>query len=600
MAQKIQTSWDLSPLFKSDTDPNIAKNQKGATLHVQKFVKKWQKRTDYMRDPKVLKQALDEYERLFCSYGYSGAVGYYFSLRSSQETDSPKIKAFQNKSIEQYNKNKNDSQFFEINLTKISLSNQKKFLADNNLAPYKHFLEKIFIEAPHWLSDAEEKIMNLKNLPAYTSWTKMTQGFISSEERLVLNESGKKELKNFSEIMGLINHRNKKIRDSAAEGLNDIVGQNAKIATEEMNAIMANKKINDELRKYPRPESARLMSDDVNEKIVDTLVEVVSSRNILANRFYKLKAKLFNVEKLAYHERNLDYGKLEKEYEFSEAVELVSEVLEKLDPKFNQIFSMFLEKGQVDVFPKKGKKSGAFCSYNLPTQPSFVLLNYTKKLNDVMTVAHEFGHAINNELIREKQNSLNFGTPTSTAEVASVFMEDFVLEKILEKADDEERLAIMMMRLNEDISTVFRQIACFRFEQELHQQFREKGFLSPEEIGIIFQKHMSAYMGPGVEQSKGSQNWWVYWNHIRTFFYVYSYAGGALISKSLRAQVRQDPKNIEGVKTFLSTGLSKSPKDIFAELGIDITKRSFWDQGLSEIEETLNETEKLAKKLGKI
>ena len=158
----------------------------------------------------------------------------------------------------------------------------------------------------------------------------------------------------------------------------------------------------------------------------------------------------------------------------------------------------------------------------------------------------------------------------------------------------------MMNKLNDDISTIIRQVACYMFEQELHKNFREKGYLSKEEIGKLFAKHMKNYMGDFVEQSKGSENWWVYWGHIRNFFYNYSYASGLLISKSLQSSVKENPKFIENVKEFLSTGGSKSPKYIFEKIGINIADKDFWDKGLEEVEKLLNETEKLAKKLGKI
>jgi len=221
-------------------------------------------------------------------------------------------------------------------------------------------------------------------------------------------------------------------------------------------------------------------------------------------------------------------------------------------------------------------------------------------LKDVETLAHELGHGINDELMKEKQNSINFGTPLSTAEVASTFVEDFVMDELMREADDETRLALMVTKLDSDISSIMRQIACYKFEQDLHKEFREKGHLSKDDIGKIFMKNMKDYMGDAVEQSPGSQNWWVYWSHIRSFFYVYSYSSGLLISKSLQASVKKDKKFIEKVKEFLSSGLSASPKDIFKKTGIDITDKGFWNNGLDEVESLLGETEKLAKKLGKI
>ncbi|HKN19035.1 MAG TPA: M3 family metallopeptidase, partial [Dissulfurispiraceae bacterium] len=217
-----------------------------------------------------------------------------------------------------------------------------------------------------------------------------------------------------------------------------------------------------------------------------------------------------------------------------------------------------------------------------------------------LTLAHELGHGINNELIRKNQNALNFGTSTATAEVASTFMEDFVLQEVLRRADDELKLSIMVKKLNDDASTIFRQVACYLFEQELHSEFRSKGYLSKKDIGDLFLKHMTAYMGPSVEQSPGSENWWVYWSHIRYFFYVYSYASGLLISKSLQHSVKENPAFISRVKEFLSAGLSDSPQNIFKRLGIDITDRGFWNKGLDEVEGLLEETTALARRLGKI
>ena len=162
------------------------------------------------------------------------------------------------------------------------------------------------------------------------------------------------------------------------------------------------------------------------------------------------------------------------------------------------------------------------------------------------------------------------------------------------------KLALMVHKLNSDISTIFRQIACYMFEQELHKRFREEGYISKEEIGKLFQKHMSAYMGHAVIQSQGSENWWIYWGHIRNFFYNYSYASGLLISKAMQARYAEDHSFISKVKEFLSAGTSDSSKNIFKKMSIDITDKKFWESGLGKIEEDLKAAEKLAKKLGKI
>ncbi|HET6365393.1 MAG TPA: M3 family oligoendopeptidase [Nitrospirota bacterium] len=595
-----RTDWNLNPLFAGDNDPRMGKKRKILERESYAFINAWKDRTDYLEDPLALRQALDHYESWQRMYGTDGDEGYYFLLRTHQDQNDPKLKARFNKIEEFSRKIENDSQFFRLRIAGIKREDQTKFLHHDALKQYRHFLERIFAESRYHLSEPEEKILNLKSATSHSNWTKMTAGFLSEEERPVVMEDGRKRTRPFAEILSLMNSRRRRTRDSASEAFNDILSSNVDVAEAELNSVLANKKIDDELRSAPRPDSLRHVSDDIESEIVDTLIGSVSGRFDIPSLFYKLKARLFKVRKLRYHERNIEYGEVAKRYPYEKSVNLVHGVMKRLDDQFADIFEGFIEHGQIDAYPRKGKDSGAFCTHHLISQPTYILLNHTCKLHDVLTIAHELGHGINNELIKEKQHALHFGTPTSTAEVASTFLEDFVLEDILREADNELRLAIMMAKLNDDVSSIFRQIACYRFEQDLHGEFRKKGYLSKEEIGKLFQRHMAAYMGPAVEQSPGSENWWVYWHHIRYFFYVYSYASGLLISKSLQNAVKKDPAFIGKVKEFLSAGLSDSPKKIFGRLGIDIADRTFWDRGLDEVENLLSETTLLAARLGKI
>ncbi|MCL4490516.1 MAG: M3 family oligoendopeptidase [Nitrospirae bacterium] len=600
LSRTKQTVWDLSRLFESDDDPRINEKRKIIEQKSYAFINKWKDRQDYLEDPDVLKQALDEYEVWLRYYAEGGDEGYYFWLRTQQDQNSPELKAKFNK-IEEFSRTiQTDIQFFQLRLAKIPEDRQHTFLEYGGLRDYKHFLARIFAESKYLLSEPEERILNLKAPTSYSNWVRMTSGFLAKEEGEVIAENGKKGIKNFSEIISLMDNKDRKVRASAAKTFNKILGRHSEVAEAEMNSILANKKTDDKLRKISRPDLSRHISDDIDSEVVDALLKSVSRRFDIPSRYYTLKATLMGVKRLKYHERNVEYGNIGKKYSYTESIRLIERVFRELDSEFSDILSEFTGNGQFDVYPGKGKGSGAFCAHRLVSQPTYILLNHTNRLNDVLTLAHELGHGVNNELIRKKQNALNFGTPTSTAEVASTFMEDFVLQEILRKADDETRLAIMVKKLNDDVSTIFRQVACYRFEQELHSEFRQKGYLSKAEIGALFRKHMSAYMGDSVEQSAGSESWWIYWSHIRYFFYVYSYAGGLLISKSLQKSVKEAPLFIDKVKDFLSAGLSDSPKNIFRRLGVDITDNGFWNKGLDEIESLLGKTERLAKHLGKI
>ena len=592
-----KTKWDLTPLFARDDDPKMASELKKVEKESYKFINKWKKKKDYLLSPKALKRALDEYEVWARNYGISGKLGYYLSLRSAQELTNPKIKAKSNKLHDISLKIVNDIQFFELSLAKIAPKTKKKMLKSPLLKEYKHLLEKVFESGKYKLSDAEEKILNLKEKTSYGNWIDMVSEFISKEERLVLNEQGKRVFKPFNEILSLISSQKKSVRKSAAKAVDEILEKHLDVAEVEINTVCENIKVRDQLRGYDRPDKDRHLGDDMDSKVVDTLVRAVSDQFSVPKKYYKFKAKLLKQKSLDYFEKTVEYGKLDQNYPYKKAMQLVYETFSDLDGEFAEILQGYLANGQIDVYPKKGKAGGAFCAHSGIEEPTYILLNHTNKLMDVMTIAHELGHGINNELIKQKQNALNFGTPTSTAEVASTFMEDFVLEKLMRGVSEEEELAIRMHKLDSDISSIYRQIAFYKFETDLHHSFREKGYLTKHELGKMFKKHMQSYLGP---TANGSENWWLYVSHFRALFYVYSYSSGLLISKALQAKVKKNPEFINEVKEFLSAGHSDSPKNLFAKMGIDISRKSFWDKGLSEIDSYLSDTIKLAKKLGKV
>jgi oligoendopeptidase F len=329
----MPTVWNLTPLLNSDDDPQIETKRKVILDKSYAFINKWKDNKNYLKTPSVLEEALDEYEQWASECGGAGDLGFYFGLRSSQDENNPDIKAKETQIDDFAKKIANDMRFFTHRLAKVDGKIQEVFLTAPELHKYKHFLKKLFDEAKYLLSEEEEKIIMLKSGPAYSNWTRMTSAFLSKEERDVINEEGKKESKNFSEIIGLIDHTNKKVRDSAAQAFNDILEKYAEVAENELNSILQNKKIDDELRGLDRPDRGRHISDDIDTEVVDSLLETVSSQFGIAQKYYKLKAQLLGVKKLAYHERNIPYGNLEKKYTFEDSVELVLRVFNNLDPQ---------------------------------------------------------------------------------------------------------------------------------------------------------------------------------------------------------------------------------------------------------------------------
>jgi oligoendopeptidase F len=145
-----------------------------------------------------------------------------------------------------------------------------------------------------------------------------------------------------------------------------------------------------------------------------------------------------------------------------------------------------------------------------------------------------------------------------------------------------------------DVSTIFRQVACFNFETELHAQVREKGQVSKQDMAALMAKHMRAYLGDAVEVTDDDGYIFVSWHHIRSFFYVYTYAYGQLISSALFENWQKDKNYAKKIEQFLKAGRSMSPEDIFKSIGIDTSKPAFFEAGLKSIERDIRRLEKLA------
>ncbi|HOH11111.1 MAG TPA: M3 family oligoendopeptidase [Candidatus Paceibacterota bacterium] len=580
----LKTDWDLSPLFISDKDPRIEEEQLIARQAADKFITKWHKRKDYLSQPAALREALKDYDQWLADHGPNSRVCYYFHLRTELNQNDPELRARFNKAKELAVSIQNDIQFFTLRLAKIPPKTQRELLASPTLADFKHFLEKIFAEGKYTLSEAEEKVINLFHETSYSNWVKMIESLISSETF---------EGHSFAELLATVNSRDQETRAWAFRAINDILAKHADVAEAEMNSLLAFKKTNDELRGAKRPDELRHLSDDISSEVVDVMSQTVAERFDLPRRYYELKARLLGLPNLKYYEKSVPYGELARNFDYDESVNLVDKVLVKLDKELAEIFRGFVNNGQIDVFPHTSRANGAFCSNMRKIDPTYILLNHTNQLKDVMTLAHETGHGLNNELIKQKQREIYYETPVSTGEVASTFVEDFALEELGRGSNPQDKLRLVMAKLDDDVATIFRQVAAYRFEHELHQTFRAKGYLSKQEIGDLFLKHMKDYTGAAMEFPTGTENWWVYWSHFRYYFYVYSYASGLLISKALQQIVRDKPDKISLVKEFLATGSSASPDQIFAKLGLDITKPDVWQAGLAEIERLLNEAEEL-------
>jgi oligoendopeptidase F len=582
---KQKTTWNLGLMYTSPKDPKIEKDVAAMEVAYTAFAKKYAKNEKYLSDVSLLSKALKDYEALD-EFPYPLA---YFYLFLDVNGGDKVAEAVKNRMNQRLTVAGNQLLFFRIALGRIPKNKQKEFLLDPKLSKYTYFLERIFLQSKYNLTEAEEKIMSLKTLPSYELWVSGQQNLLSKQTIVFKG----KEMP-YSEASAKIKDLPQKDRYA----LHDLVAEKIKsisdFAESEMNAIIINKKINDELRGYEKPYSATILGYQNEEKEVEALARIVTEHFPIAHRFHKIKAEMLGLKKLRYADRAAAVGSSKKKFPFAEGLDIVSKSFRKANPAYEKILQNYMQNGQIDVFPKKGKQSGAYCWSNI-NLPTYVLLNYTDNLNSITTLAHEMGHAIHGEYSKT-QSPMYQGHSTAVAEVASTLFENFAFKEVFATLSESEKIIALHEKINDDISTVFRQIALFNFEVELHATIKANGSMSKEEIAALMNKHMKSYLGPLFEMKETDGYTFVAWSHIRRFFYVYSYAYGQLISKALFKKYQQDPTYLMKIEEFLKAGESKSPEKIFKDIGINTADPAFFKAGLESIKEDIILLEKLVRK----
>jgi oligoendopeptidase F len=289
-------------------------------------------------------------------------------------------------------------------------------------------------------------------------------------------------------------------------------------------------------------------------------------------------------------------------FPFARARELVLDCYGSFSPVLGELAGRFFAERRIDAPVRRGKRGGAFCASAVPDVFPYVLLNYTSRRRDVLTLAHELGHGVHFALAAPR-GIFHQNTPLTLAETASVFGETIVFGRLLEQdSDPASRLALLAENLEDTIATVFRQVAMNRFEDLVHGERRERGELAPERFGELWAESQHELLGDSVEITEGYRTWWSYIPHfIGSPGYVYAYAYGQLLALSVYERYEQlGEEMVPRYIDLLAAGGSKPPEELGEIVGIDLADPGFWDAGLDLVERQLREAEAAAQASGRL
>jgi oligoendopeptidase F len=592
-----RVAWDLGDLYAGLDDPKIGRDLEEALGRARAFESAYRGRIDVPGGPapQLLAAALRELEGL--SEQMDRPI-IYASLVHAAKTDDPRHGALLSRTREQRTAINKHLIFFDLEWVKVPDDAAAKLLAAPDLARYRHYLEQKRAWRPHYLSEPEEKILEEKSVTGRAAFVRLFDETVAAA-RFPFEHGGRTEMLSQQQINAKLYDPDRAARRAAAEGLTRGLRENARLLTYVFNTLVLDHRSDCELRHFDSPMGPRHLANEISDAVVEALMTAAERHHDLVQRYYRLKGKLLGLETLYDYDRYAPLFADLPACDWPTARQIVQESYDAFSPKAGEVVRTFFERCWIDAELRPGKRGGAFSSSTVPSVHPYILMNYTDKLRDVSTLAHELGHGLHQYLSRPV-GYLQCDTPLTTAEMASVFGEMLTFQRLLERFPGPRvRLAMLCTKIEDSFATVFRQVVLTRFEQALHRARREEGELTTERVNELWLAANRPMHGDVVRLTDGYGWWWLYIGHfIHVPFYCYAYSFGELLVLALVQKYKQEgPAFVPRYLELLAAGGSDAPHVLLGRLGVDVTDPAFWELGLRLLGDMVRQAEEMAARL---
>jgi oligoendopeptidase F len=592
-------AWDLSPLLEgvgedeaqATADRLLSQAQERADAFAERYAGKVAE-----LDGEGLAEAMRELSDL---HDTVGRVGNYAMLWFSTDTADPRRGALLQRIQERGTQIETRLLFWDLEWAAVEDERADALLEHPDLDFARHHLRQARRYRPHLLSEPEERIHAEKSLTASAAWTRL---FAEQASAIRVDLDEGEPPASLELALARLHDGDREVRRHAAERVTAALQPGLRTRGFVFNTLLADKMVDDRLRGYPHWLAARNLANEASDESVQALIDAVTSRYELPRRWYRLKAQLLGIDRLADYDRMAAVTAVDERFGWKESVELVMDSYRSFSPDLGAVAQEFFSAPYVDAPPRDGKRGGAFCAYTVPSAHPYLMLNHTGRRRDVLTLAHELGHGVHASLARP-QGIFHQGTPLTLAETASVFGETIVFGRLLEQASSpESRLSLLAESIEGSIATVFRQVAMNRFEHSVHTTRREEGELAVERFGELWAASQEELLGDAVEVTEGYRSWWSYVPHfINTPGYVYAYAYGQLLALAVYARYEEEGEAfVPAYLDLLRAGGSMAPEQLGEIVGIDLADPGFWDRGLGLVERQLEAAEAAAREAGRL
>ena len=522
---------------------------------------------------------------------FEGVIMYCRLMYSADSTDDV-AKQLNDATRKAYMKVGQALAFIDIELGKV-LAENPSLITDPALAEYKHYLERIVRRVPHMLSETEERLVIMKDKNGINAWGMLQSDWLSTRTFDIEIEGETKTLP-YGKIIGLYQSPNRDLRKRSNQTVYENLGKDEIVWSSAIRAVCEDHLRMCELRKYPTPMTQSLIANDVDQQTIDSLMKTIENRVGLYQRYLGLKAKLMGLDKLANYDMVAPLPNApDMDYDWKEARKEVVSAYIGFDEEIGGWVDEMFERRHIDGEIRKGKSSGAFCASWLAGKSAYILQSFNQRVGDVYTQAHELGHAIHAYLGSRAQKPSNYEIGSCIAETGSIFGELLLTERLLSKAKTkEEKQAILANILDEFGMAAFQVSARVFFEQSMYAAIKRGKFLDGETVAKLWVAARDKIYGDSVNWLDVMKWEWTMKLHyyIANYrFYNYPYVFAQLFVFALYQLYKEQGESfIPKLKRLLAAGSSKSPRELGAELGFDITDETFWEKGMKQAEKFID------------
>ena len=586
--------WDLSDLYKGHDDPAIKQDLAARQKQAEQFAGQWRGRINTPGGPgaEAFAGAIAEFAAIVEGLAKAGAyAGLLHAADAGQHEHGALLQYVQDQAVQA----RQHLMFFELEWMDLPDDVADRLIASPPLAPYRHWLKQQRKFRRHKLSEPEERMIDVLANTGSRAWQRFFDDTTAAMEFKV-RQGNKTRTMNESEALSLLYEPDRSVRRNAAAAITRTLEAHSRHMTFVVNTLVYDHEIEDRLRKFDDPMAHRNLDNEIEPAAVEALLGACERNVSIVQRYYRLKGRLLGIGRLKDYDRYAPVIADMPAVDWDTCRRTVLESFGGFSGQLADIAREFFEKRWIDARVRSGKIAGAFSAATVPSVHPYILLNFTGKLRDVLTMAHEMGHGVHQYLSR-KVGYLQMHPPLTVSETASVFGEMITFERLLnEQADDRIKLALLCSKIEDIFATVFRQAALTRFEQKLHKARRAEGELAPERICELWMEANVPMHGKAVHLTEDYRWWWSYIGHfVHVPFYCYAYAFGELLVLALYNLYRQQGQAfVPGYIELLGKGGSVSPAELLAPLGVDINQPNFWQNGLDQVGQYVAQAERLA------